>query len=183
MWHYLLLFVIALVLLACPSKPQRRSPAVIDNSSNTEPTSADSASNEPASAKSAGIYFALQSKADGSGYIPLVLHIIEGGISVATRKAYSRAGVFSLADNEFGKEVIDLSARDAQAINLLLTFTEGDDNYCVTTPLAEVVNWVRGVSVPEIKQKLTQTKAQPINLGGSKGTLEQQAGGWQCTGA
>ena len=175
MWHYLLLFVIALVLLACPSKPQGRSPAVIDNSSNTE----------PAAAKSAGIYFALQSKADGSGYIPLVLHIIEGGvpIPVATHKAYSRAGVFSLADNEFGKEVIDLSARDEQAINLLLTFAEGDDNYCVTTPLAEVVNWVRGVSVPEIKQKLTQTKAQPINLGGSKGTLEQRAGGWQCTGA
>ena len=92
MLHYILLFGIALSLLACPSKPRRRPPVLPalhsgDGDRDTDPATTFTG---------AGLHLALQSDAAGVGYQPLVLRITERGVAVpvAVSKTYSSAEVF-----------------------------------------------------------------------------------------
>ena len=167
--HYLLLVIVALTLLACPSKPQRRAPTVMEKS--------DDAKTAPSSAERTGLYLALQHK--DMGYQPVVLRIANGLVTaLATEKVYSSDVVFAPTEQELSKSKNNLEGD----IHLLLAFTEGVDSYCVATPLAKVLQWVKlakGASHPTIKSRLGQ--AQPINISSSKGKLEEEGDTWQCT--
>ena len=124
MLNYLLLMLVALSMLACPSKPSRRPPVL--NTGNAEGGSEEkNAGGE--TFKSAGFYLALHNEAESGGYQPLVLHIDARGsaVPVVTSKVYSSGALFS--------DTTDLAQKDAQAINLLLDFTvEEKDSYCVS---------------------------------------------------
>ncbi len=173
MLHYILLHVVALALLACPSRPSRRPPVLPAEQTSTD-VKRDLAGET--TLQGAGYYLALRNDAQSGGYQPLVLRVTARGLAtpVVARRAYSQGAVFS--------DTMDLAHKDSRAINLLLEFTVGaeQDQHCITTPLAEVVRWVSGDSETEIKQRLLQAKKQPLDLTASQGKLEQQAGGWQC---
>lgn len=172
MWHYLLLFVATLSLLACPSKPRRRAPSVPNHPNSGDVDKQLSAT----SFKHAGIHLVLLESTSGNGFEPVVLRINVRGVAipVVARKAYDSAMVFS--------NKLDLSQK-APAVNLLLAFEEGEDNYCITAPLALVLAWTKGKNTTEIKHRLQQANAPPIDLSNNKGRLEEQqaGGGWQCS--
>ena len=185
MLHYLLLFVFALSLLACPSKPQRRAPVIPGKHS--DDVKKNSTVIPGAVFKGAGIYLVLQQHNDS--YEPTVLRISERGVTieVEAKKAYSSAAVFS-PEQKLGTNNFNLSkVKNDQDVNLLLEFNEGVDTYCVASPLKEVLtgptSWVRGKNATEIKHKLQQaSNAQPTDISNSKGELKQEDGGWKCEG-
>ena len=184
MAHHILLFGLALALLACPSKPRLRAPVVPASHFGATAKHTEGGTAGATTFTGAGLHFALQSAANNRGYEPLVLRISARGVAVpvAASQAYSSAVVFSPDQQEFDNQALDLSNNDTQAINLLLAFAVGEDKYCITTPLAGVLKWVSGASVTEIKQKLLQANALPIDTDNGKGTLAPQEDGWQCTG-
>ena len=183
MLHYILLFVFTLSLLACPSKPRRRAPVVPALHSDDADKIADT---DPAATfKGAGLYLVLQKDTTSGGYQPVVLRISERGVAmlVGSSKRYNAAVVFPPNQDSSEAKALDLSNNGTQAINLLLAFAVGEDNYCVERPLAAALKWAKGKSSTEIKQELLQTNAQPLDVSNSKGILEQQTGVWQCKGS
>ena len=181
MIRYFLFMTIALSLLACPSKPRRRPPTLPVVKAGGDSTAQPGIIQ--ASIKD-GIYFALQSSE--VGYQPQVLQVTNKVIIPlpSVEFSYNKATPYQVSSPEqLNQQTFDLANADGAAINLLLAFNIGVDSYCVTFPLTQVIqHWLRFSAVYEINQKLQQTKAQPVDVSGNKGKLEDTGnGGRQCS--
>ena len=182
MIRYLLYSIVALSLLACPSKPRRRPPSLpvveTDDASKLQPSS----TNSPNASLQNGIYFALRSSE--MGYQPQVLQATNSVVTPlpAVKFAYSKATPYQFAaQNNFAQTDSDLSKDGNDAINLLLGFKVGADSYCVPFLLAQVIqSWARGATPYDIGLKLQQARAQPVDISGNKGELKEENGVQQC---
>lgn len=184
MIRYLFFSAVALSLLACPSKPRRRPPTLpVVKTDDANKTLPNNTSSTQVSLKD-GIYFALQG--GELGYQPQVLQASDNAIIPlpVVKISYNKVTPYQFSSQQLQQKTSDLATAGGNAISLLLEFKVDADSYCVAFPLTQVIQyWVRvAAAVYEINYKLQQVRAQPVDISGNKGKLQNAEDGvWQCS--